>query len=47
MDIQFLLNDIKVNVRVSGIRIHEGKVLLHQVEGDIFWGAIGGKIKAG
>lgn len=30
MDIQLLLDGIKVNVRVAGIPLYRGKILLHK-----------------
>ena len=47
MDIQFLLGDTKINVRACGVCLREGEVLLHRVEGDSFYGLIGGRVKAG
>lgn len=45
MDIQFDLEGYRLNVRTSGILIKNDKILLHKVEGDEFWGGIGGKVK--
>lgn len=45
MDIQFSIEDYKLNVRASGILFKDNQILLHKVEGDEFWGLIGGKVK--
>lgn len=36
-------DDIRFTFRVVGVAIHEGRVLLHQAEGDDFWALPGGR----
>jgi len=37
----------RFNLRAAAIVLHEGKVLLHRLEGDDFWSAPGGRVEAG
>lgn len=41
--ITFTRDDTRFTFRVVGVAIHEGRVLLHQAEGDDFWALPGGR----
>lgn len=41
--ITFDRDDIRFTFRVVGVAMHEGRVLLHQAEGDDFWALPGGR----
>ena len=41
--ITFDRNDTRFTLRIVGVAIHEGRVLLHRAEGDDFWALPGGR----
>lgn len=47
MDITITIDDYKLNVRATGIMIHNGKILAHKNINSDYYALIGGRVKIG
>lgn len=45
-NISFRKNDVRFNLRVAGVALHRGRVLLHRALSDDFWALPGGRVSA-